>query len=97
MLRLGAMWPGIEPLRGEYNESYLAALQTTTFSPRTRGRNDTINSSQAPSPTPKTLHNNLSASSTSGLKASSAASSSDVRYTIASGSHSGRSSTTCNQ
>jgi endoglycosylceramidase len=30
MLRLGAMWPGVEPARGWYNESYLAELRKIT-------------------------------------------------------------------
>jgi len=28
VLRLGTMWPGIEPTRGSYNESYIRELAT---------------------------------------------------------------------
>ena len=28
LLRLGVMWPGVEPIQGEYNESYLDQIDT---------------------------------------------------------------------
>jgi hypothetical protein len=37
VLRLGAMWPGIEPTRGQYNPSYLDQLETIVSSAARHG------------------------------------------------------------
>ena len=28
MIRLGTMWPGIEPVKGQYNETYISLIKT---------------------------------------------------------------------